>query len=200
MADETNTEMTDETPEETVPEAEAETPADEPAAEVEAPDADETPAEEPAAEAEAPSEDAPTEDAPAEEPAVEAAAPAVAIPKKKRKRVPRPERRQRSKPAREAGEGRKPITRLEKPEHERGRSQERRGVVVSSEMDKTIVVRVETLKAHRKYKKIIRRSTKFHAHDERNEAKVGDVVRIVETRPLSKTKRWRLAEIVEQAK
>ena len=67
-------------------------------------------------------------------------------------------------------------------------------------MDKTIVVRVETLKAHPRYKKIIRRSTKFHAHDERNEANVGDVVRIVETRPLSKTKRWRLAEIVEAAK
>jgi small subunit ribosomal protein S17 len=67
-------------------------------------------------------------------------------------------------------------------------------------MDKTIVVKVDTIKAHRKYKKVVRRSTKFHAHDERNEAKPGDVVRIVETRPLSKTKNWRLAEIVEAAK
>jgi small subunit ribosomal protein S17 len=67
-------------------------------------------------------------------------------------------------------------------------------------MDKTIVVRVETVKAHQKYKKVMRRSEKFHAHDERNEAKPGDIVRIVETRPLSKTKRWRLAEIVEVAK
>ena len=67
-------------------------------------------------------------------------------------------------------------------------------------MDKTIVVEVSTIKAHRRYKKVVRRSTKFHAHDERNEAKVGDVVRIVETRPLSKTKNWRLAEIVEVAK
>jgi small subunit ribosomal protein S17 len=67
-------------------------------------------------------------------------------------------------------------------------------------MDKTIVVKVDTIKAHRKYKKVVRRSTKFHAHDERNEANVGDVVRIVETRPLSKTKTWRLAEVVEQAK
>jgi small subunit ribosomal protein S17 len=99
-----------------------------------------------------------------------------------------------------ASEGRKPLSRLPKPEHERGQRQERRGVVVSSAMDKTIVVRVETLKAHRRYKKIIRRSTKFHAHDEQNEANVGDVVRIVETRPLSKTKRWRLAEVVEAAK
>ena len=86
------------------------------------------------------------------------------------------------------------------PERERGRSQERRGVVVSNAMDKTIVVRVETLKVHSRYKKVIRRETKFHAHDERNEANVGDVVRIVETRPLSKTKNWRLAEIVEVAK
>ena len=67
-------------------------------------------------------------------------------------------------------------------------------------MDKTIVVKVDTIKAHPRYKKVVRRSTKFHAHDEQNQAKVGDVVRIVETRPLSKQKRWRLAEIVEVAK
>ena len=67
-------------------------------------------------------------------------------------------------------------------------------------MDKTIVVRVDTIKAHPSYKKIVRRSTKFHAHDEQNQAKVGDIVRIVETRPLSKTKHWRLAEILEVAK
>ncbi len=90
--------------------------------------------------------------------------------------------------------------RLPKPESERGRRQERRGVVVSSAMNKTIVVRVDTLKLHPRYKKIVRRSTKFHVHDERNEAKVGDTVRIVETRPLSRTKHWRLAEIIEVAK
>ena len=67
-------------------------------------------------------------------------------------------------------------------------------------MDKTIVVKVETIRSHPRYKKVIRRSTKFHAHDEQNSANVGDVVRIVETRPLSKTKNWRLAEIVEVAK
>ena len=66
--------------------------------------------------------------------------------------------------------------------------------------DKTIGVKVETVKVHPRYKKVIRRARKFHAHDERNEANVGDVVRIVETRPLSKTKNWRLAEIVEAAK
>jgi small subunit ribosomal protein S17 len=104
------------------------------------------------------------------------------------------------KPKRERPAERKAITRLTKPEHPRGRRQERRGVVVSSGMDKTIVVRVDAVKAHPKYKKVVRRSTKFHAHDEENQAKVGDVVRIVETRPLSKTKNWRLAEIVEVAR
>jgi len=73
-------------------------------------------------------------------------------------------------------------------------------VVVSSAMDKTIVVRVESARPDRRYKKVIRRSKKFHAHDEQNQANVGDLVRIVETRPLSKTKTWRLAEVVEAAK
>ena len=90
--------------------------------------------------------------------------------------------------------------RLPKPEHERGRRQERRGVVVSAAMDKTIVVLVETVKAHPRYKKVVRRSTKFHAHDETNTAGVGDTVRIIETRPLSKTKNWRLAEVLEKAR
>jgi small subunit ribosomal protein S17 len=95
---------------------------------------------------------------------------------------------------------RKPMVRLEKPEHDRGRRQERQGTVVSDAMEKTIVVKVEMVKAHPKYKKVVRRSVKFHAHDEQSAAKVGDIVRIVETRPLSKTKRWRLAEVVEAAK
>ena len=90
--------------------------------------------------------------------------------------------------------------RLEAPEHERGRRQERQGIVVSDAMEKTIVVRVDVVKAHPRYKKVVRRSAKFHAHDESGQAKVGDIVRIVETRPLSKTKRWRLAEVVEAAK
>ena len=67
-------------------------------------------------------------------------------------------------------------------------------------MDKTIVVRVDVVKSHPKYKKTMRRSIRLHAHDEQGEAKTGDIVRLVETRPLSKTKRWRLAEIVEVAK
>lgn len=95
---------------------------------------------------------------------------------------------------------RKPIVRLPKPERARGRRKERRGVVVSDSMDKTIVVRVDTAKAHPFYRKVVRRSKKFHAHDEGNVAKVGDVVRIVETRPVSRTKHWRLAEVVEAAR
>ena len=75
---------------------------------------------------------------------------------------------------------------------------ERRGVVVSSAGDKSITVRVDSAKPHPKYQKIVRRSTRLHAHDERNEAHVGDVVRIVETRPLSKLKRWRVAEVMRK--
>jgi small subunit ribosomal protein S17 len=82
----------------------------------------------------------------------------------------------------------------------RGRRKERRGIVVSDAMDKTVVVRVDILKSHPKYKKKMRRSIRLHAHDEQNQAKVGDTVRLVETRPLSATKHWRLAEIVEVAK
>ena len=80
------------------------------------------------------------------------------------------------------------------------RRKERRGVVVSDAMDKTVVVRVDILKPHPKYHKMMRRSIKLHAHDEANEAKVGDTVRLVETRPLSKSKRWRVAQIVEVAR
>jgi small subunit ribosomal protein S17 len=120
--------------------------------------------------------------------------------KKKRKRLPRSLRRRRTKPARERPAERKPIARLPKPEHERGRRQERQGTVVSAGADKTIVVRVDVVKVHPMYKKVVKRSTKLHAHDEENEAKVGDIVRLVETRPLSKLKRWRLQEVVEAAK
>jgi len=75
---------------------------------------------------------------------------------------------------------------------------ERVGIVVSDKMKKTIVVRVDRVAKHQMYSKPIRSSTKFKVHDEKNEAKPGDRVRIVETRPLSKDKRWRLLEIVEK--
>ena len=81
---------------------------------------------------------------------------------------------------------------------ERGQTKERVGVVTSNATDKTITVSVEFGKPHRLYKKAMKRSKKFKAHDENNECNVGDLVRIRETRPLSKTKRWRLAEIVKR--
>lgn len=74
------------------------------------------------------------------------------------------------------------------------------GVVRSDKMDKTITVAVERRVKHPIYGKFVKKTTKFHAHDENNEAKPGDVVRIMETRPLSKLKRWRLVEVVEKAK
>lgn len=190
------------------PEA-AEEPAAEPEAEPAAAEAepvaepeDEAPAA-PAAESQPESAEEPAEEASAGEaaPAADAEAEAEAqTTKAKKKRLPRSQRPQRTKKKREKAAERKPITRLPKPGHVRGRRQERQGTVVSAGADKTIVVRVDVVKVHPTYKKVIRRSTKFHAHDERNEAKLGDVVRIVETRPLSKMKRWRLQEIVEVAK
>lgn len=74
------------------------------------------------------------------------------------------------------------------------------GKVVSDKMDKTIVVAIEELVQHKLYKKSVKRTVKFKAHDENNEAQVGDKVSIMETRPLSKEKRWRLVQIVEKAK
>jgi small subunit ribosomal protein S17 len=74
------------------------------------------------------------------------------------------------------------------------------GVVSSNKMDKTVVVAVERKVQHPIYGKFLKKTTRFHAHDEKNECSIGDVVRIMESRPLSKTKRWRLVEIVEKAK
>jgi small subunit ribosomal protein S17 len=213
MADDEKNENETPAPEEAV----EETPAAEQAAEVEETAAEAPVADEPATDAPVAEEEAPEKEPAAEEPVAEAepaaAEPAAAAepeaepvpapqsqPKKKHKRLPRALRpkkgRRRHVPATE----RKATSREPKPEHDRGRRQERRGVVVSDAMDKTIVVKVDTIRSHPRYKKVIRRSTKFHAHDEQNSAKVGDVVRIVESRPLSATKNWRLVEIVEVAK
>ena len=216
MAENENTENVEQTAdvEETTPEPTPE-PTPEAALSASEPEAPVAPAaEEPAAteagepEAAAAAEEAPAEPAAEEAPAEPAPEEAPAEPapvgtprRRSLRHVPRKDRRQRPRPARTRVEGqRKPITRLPKPDHERGRRQERHGVVVSNAMDKTIVVKVDVLKLHPRYKKVIRRSQKFHAHDEQNQAKVGDVVRIVETRPLSKTKNWRLAEVVEAAR
>ena len=84
-------------------------------------------------------------------------------------------------------------------ENTRGNRKERIGVVVSDVQDKTIVVRVDRRTPHPLYKKIVKVRKKFTAHDEKNEAKKGDTVRIVETRPLSKNKCWRLVEIISRA-
>jgi small subunit ribosomal protein S17 len=86
------------------------------------------------------------------------------------------------------------------PVERRHKRRLKQGRVVSDKMDKTIVVLSETRVAHPVYGKIVRKSVKFKAHDEKNEAKAGDTVRIAEARPLSRDKRWRLVEIVERAK
>jgi len=82
----------------------------------------------------------------------------------------------------------------------RSRRKVRVGVVVSDSRDKTVTVEVPSSVKHPRYDKIVRRTTKLHAHDEANDAHVGDTVRIVETRPLSKQKRWRVIEVVERAR
>ena len=82
---------------------------------------------------------------------------------------------------------------------ERGRRKVRTGVVVSDKMDKTVLVRIDRTVTHPLYRKTVRRSSKLAAHDEQNEAHVGDTVRVMETRPASKDKRWRVVEIVTRA-
>ncbi len=82
---------------------------------------------------------------------------------------------------------------------ERGRRKLRTGVVVSDKADKTVLVRIDRQVRHPKYDKTVRRSSKLAAHDETNDAHLGDTVRVMETRPLSKTKRWRVVEVVERA-
>lgn len=83
---------------------------------------------------------------------------------------------------------------------DRGRRKTRVGVVVSDARDKTVTVEVMQQVRHPKYDKIVRHSKRYHVHDETNDARVGDTVRIMETRPLSKTKRWRIVDIVERAR
>ncbi len=84
-------------------------------------------------------------------------------------------------------------------EEQRGNRKERVGLVTSNAMDKTITVTVQRVKEHRLYSKALRRSKKFKAHDEQQTCQVGDLVRICETHPLSKTKRWRLVEVIKRA-
>src|SRR5690348_3989525 len=109
----------------------------------------------------------------------------------------RTRRREKDRAARAEAPAREPLA---GKGHGPGRPKTRQGVVVSAKPDKTITVRIDVTRRHREYKKIVRESTTLHAHDERNEANEGDKVRIVETRPLSKTKRWRLTEVLEKAR
>jgi small subunit ribosomal protein S17 len=90
----------------------------------------------------------------------------------------------------------------EQPQHEHGpgRPKVRQGVVVSDKADKTITVRIDVARRHRRYQKVVRSSSTVHAHDERNDAHEGDTVRVIESRPLSRTKRWRLVEVLERAR
>jgi small subunit ribosomal protein S17 len=90
-----------------------------------------------------------------------------------------------------------PTPPVERPE---GAPKVRQGIVVSAKPDKSITVRIDVARRHRRYEKIVRSSVKLHAHDESNDANEGDTVRIVEARPLSKTKRWRLTDVLERAK
>jgi small subunit ribosomal protein S17 len=85
-------------------------------------------------------------------------------------------------------------------EHVPGRQKTRQGIVVSDKADKTITVRIDVARRHRRYQKIVRTSNTLHAHDERNDAHIGDTVIVRESRPLSRSKRWRLVEVVERAK
>ena len=109
----------------------------------------------------------------------------------------RARRREKDRAARAEAPAREPLA---GKQHGPGRPKTRQGVVVSAKPDKTITVRIDVTRRHREYKKIVRASTTLHAHDERNEAHEGDTVRVIESRPLSRTKRWRLVEILERAR
>ena len=195
MADEPNIEETG-VSDTTEPTAEEATPAE--VSDTSTPEAEETPKVEAEPVAEEVSDTVePVEETPAED---EVSDTPPARKTKSLRHVPRSARRTRSKPAREKPAKRKPITRTEKPATEPARRQERRGVVVSDKGDKTITVRVESARRHPAYEKVIRSSKMVHAHDERNEAGPGDTVRLIETRPMSKTSHWRLVEILERAK
>lgn len=198
--------------------------ANEKTEETQEPQAEETPVEEaPAAEESAPEAVAPAAEAAAPEPSEPD--PLAELPWKERARLLRsrephkpgpqqsPEERtagREQRRQRKATERRKeraaaksaktPGSGTPEAEHEANAAKVRQGVVVSDKGDKSITVRIEIARRHRTYEKIVRRSRTLHAHDERNEAGEGDVVRIVETRPLSKTKRWRLVDVVEKAR
>jgi small subunit ribosomal protein S17 len=119
--------------------------------------------------------------------------------RRRRNKAARARRRAKAKQAAPQGE-KGPADTPPSREHGPGRPRTRQGIVTSAKADKTITVRIESARRHKMYKKIIRESTSLHAHDEKNDANEGDRVRVVESRPLSRTKRWRLVEILERAR
>jgi small subunit ribosomal protein S17 len=173
--------MADETPDTETPEAEAATEA-----------AAEAPAPEP--EVKLPPKEARRQSRQRQTTSRRPSSPEERVALRKGKADARRRRREQEKAKRTPGEGTP-----EAPAHV-GNPQLRTGVVVSAKADKTITVRIEVVRRHRRYGKVMRSTQKFHAHDERNDANAGDLVRVVESRPLSRTKRWRLVEVLERAK
>ncbi|MBV8987475.1 MAG: 30S ribosomal protein S17 [Solirubrobacterales bacterium] len=111
------------------------------------------------------------------------------------RRARRPRERARAKERPGRGPGTDPAPR----EHHAGVQKTRQGIVVSDRADKTITVRIDIVRRHRRYSKIVHTSRTLHAHDERNDARIGDTVIVRESRPLSRSKRWRLVSVVERA-
>lgn len=107
---------------------------------------------------------------------------------------------ERARAREKARADRKPVEDVAAREHVPGVQKTRQGVVVSDRADKTITVRIDVTRRHRRYQKIVRTSTTLRAHDERNDAHIGDTVAVRESRPLSRSKRWRLVEVLERAK
>jgi len=192
-------------------EAAAEEPVEAPAAEEEKAEEPEAAAEEPAAEAEAPvqAEPNPEDDLPWKEKKRldasrrphEAKAQQSPEERKAERLAGRKQRAGQRRKERAAAKAKKtPGTGTPAAERDANAAKVRQGIVVSDKGQKSITVRIDTARRHPTYEKVVRRSRTLHAHDERNEAGEGDVVRVVETRPLSKTKRWRLVEVLEKAK
>ena len=199
-------------PEEAAPEAEAEAPAETEAAEPEAADDAPAPSSQPPAEEAEPVEQlSPKEKRRQTRSRAGEARPQRSVEERiqdraaerARKAGSRKTRRVREREKRRAGAAERqtpqPVAAVEEAE-KTGHQRVRQGIVVSDKADKTITVKIEVARRHRVYKKIVRTSSTLHAHDERNEAHAGDTVRIIEARPLSRTKRWRLVEIVERAR
>jgi small subunit ribosomal protein S17 len=214
-------ETTEETPTEAPEPVAEETPAPEP----EAPAAEESSSEDAAAEEAPAEEEAPVAEAAPEAPAAEPD-PEDDLPWKERRRLQRSRRPHKAgdalsveERAAKRGETRKTKANARRKERagekakkgaaktgtspaekDANAAKERQGIVVSNKGNKSITVRIDFARRHPTYEKIVRRSRTLHAHDERNEAGEGDVVRVIETRPLSKTKRWRLVDVVEKAR